>query len=90
MLDPGFSSRGRPLHRPLRGKAPALEIVGGGAKRQGHVETRLDQTVHCLEHFRIRHPEIEICIDGTDRLVDLARDDADVALRYCPGGYNRV
>ncbi|PHQ69201.1 MAG: transcriptional regulator [Sneathiella sp.] len=41
-----------------------------------------------LEHFRRRHPEIEIRIDGTDRLVDLARGDADVALRYGPGGYN--
>ena len=43
-----------------------------------------------LEQFRSRHPEIEIRIDGTDRLVDLARDDADVALRYGPGGYKGV
>ena len=43
-----------------------------------------------LEHFRSKHPDIEIRIDGTDRLVDLARDDADVALRYGPGGYNGV
>lgn len=40
-----------------------------------------------LEHFRSRHPDIEIRIDGTDRLVDLARDNVDVALRYGPGGY---
>jgi LysR family glycine cleavage system transcriptional activator len=43
-----------------------------------------------LEHFRRRHPDIEIRIDGTDRLVDLARDDADVALRLGPGGYSGV
>jgi len=43
-----------------------------------------------LEHFRSRHPDIEIRIDGTDRLVDLARDDADVAVRYGPGGYKGV
>jgi len=43
-----------------------------------------------LEHFRRRHPDIEIRIDGTDRLVDLARDDADVAIRYGAGGYNGV
>ena len=43
-----------------------------------------------LERFRSRHPNIEIRIDGTDRLVDLARDDADVALRYGPGGYQGV
>ena len=43
-----------------------------------------------LERFRIRHPDIEIRIDGTDRRVDLTRDDADVALRYGPGGYKGV
>ena len=43
-----------------------------------------------LEHFRRRHPDIEIRIDGTDRRVDLARDAADVAVRYGPGGYKGV
>jgi len=43
-----------------------------------------------LERFRSQHPDIEIRIDGTDRLVDLARGDADVALRYGPGGYSGV
>lgn len=43
-----------------------------------------------LERFRSRHPDIEIRIDGTDRRVDVARDDADVALRYGPGGYSGV
>ena len=43
-----------------------------------------------LEKFRSRHPDIEIRIDGTDRLVDLRRDNADVAIRYGPGGYNGV
>ncbi len=35
-----------------------------------------------LERFRSRQPEIEIRIDGTDRLVDVARGEADVAVRY--------
>ena len=43
-----------------------------------------------LEDFRMRHPEIEIRIDGTDRRVDVARGDADVAIRYGPGGYEGV
>jgi len=43
-----------------------------------------------LERFRRRHPEIEIRIDGTDRRVDLLRDEVDVALRYGPGGYEGV
>ena len=43
-----------------------------------------------LERFRRRHPDIEIRIDGTDRRVDLARDNTDVAVRYGPGGYHGV
>ncbi len=43
-----------------------------------------------LENFRKRYPEIEVRIDGTDQLVDLVRDPADVAIRYGPGGYNGV
>ena len=43
-----------------------------------------------LERFRSRHPEIEIRLDGTDRRVDVAHGEADVALRYGPGGYTGV
>ena len=43
-----------------------------------------------LEHFRRQHRDIEIRIDGTDRLADLARDDVDVAIRYGAGGYSGV
>ncbi|MEM1391521.1 MAG: LysR substrate-binding domain-containing protein, partial [Pseudomonadota bacterium] len=40
--------------------------------------------------FRRQHPEIEVRIDGTDRLVDIAGGEADVAIRYGPGGYTDV
>ncbi|MEM1383531.1 MAG: transcriptional regulator GcvA [Pseudomonadota bacterium] len=43
-----------------------------------------------LERFRCKHPEIEIRLDGTDRRVDVARGEADMALRYGPGGYEGV
>jgi len=43
-----------------------------------------------LENFRRKHPEIEIRLDGTDRLVDFARDNIDVGIRYGPGGYSGV
>lgn len=43
-----------------------------------------------LDRFRSRYPDIEIRIDGTDRLVNVARGDADVAVRYGPGGYKGV
>ncbi|MEO0328239.1 MAG: transcriptional regulator GcvA [Pseudomonadota bacterium] len=43
-----------------------------------------------LDRFHGLHPEIEIRIDGTDRLVDMRHGDADVAVRYGPGGYAGV
>lgn len=43
-----------------------------------------------LDRFRRRHPDIEVRIDGTDRLVDVAGGEADVAIRYGPGGYSNV
>lgn len=43
-----------------------------------------------LDRFRRQHPEIEVRIDGTDRLVDIAQGEADVAIRYGPGGYKNL
>ena len=43
-----------------------------------------------LDKFRRQHPEIELRIDGTDRLIDLTRGEADLAIRYGPGGYGGV
>ena len=43
-----------------------------------------------LDRFRRQHPGVEIRIDGTDRLIDVAGGDADVAIRYGPGGYSDV
>jgi LysR family glycine cleavage system transcriptional activator len=43
-----------------------------------------------LDRFRRQNPEIEVRIDGTDRLVDIAGGEADVAIRYGPGGYTDV
>ena len=40
-----------------------------------------------LDCFFRQHPEIEVRIDGTDRVVDVTKGDADVAIRYGPGGY---
>lgn len=35
-----------------------------------------------LEDFRSRHPNISVLIDSSQQIVDLARADADVAIRY--------
>ncbi|MEM7669487.1 MAG: transcriptional regulator GcvA [Pseudomonadota bacterium] len=43
-----------------------------------------------LDRFRREHPDIEIRIDGTDRLVDVRVAEADVAIRYGAGAYSGV
>lgn len=43
-----------------------------------------------LDRFRRQYPDIEVRIDGTDRLVDIASGQADFAIRYGPGGYTGV
>ncbi|MEM1410343.1 MAG: transcriptional regulator GcvA [Pseudomonadota bacterium] len=43
-----------------------------------------------LDSFRQKWPEIDLRIDGTDRLVDLRTGEADVAIRYGPGNYDGV
>jgi LysR family transcriptional regulator, glycine cleavage system transcriptional activator len=40
-----------------------------------------------LERFRARHPEFDIRIDASDRLVDFHRGDVDLAIRYGAGEY---
>jgi LysR family transcriptional regulator, glycine cleavage system transcriptional activator len=40
-----------------------------------------------LGRFRRLHPEIEFMIDATDRIVDLGREEVDVALRYGAGSW---
>ncbi|THF61996.1 LysR substrate-binding domain-containing protein [Pseudothauera rhizosphaerae] len=36
-----------------------------------------------LRDFQRRHPEAEVRIDASNRMKDLAREDIDLALRYC-------
>jgi LysR family glycine cleavage system transcriptional activator len=40
-----------------------------------------------LERFRARHPAIDLRIDASMRMVDLAREDVHVGLRYGGGNY---
>ena len=40
-----------------------------------------------LDRFRAAHPDIDLRIDATDRLVDFARENADVGIRYGAGDY---
>jgi DNA-binding transcriptional LysR family regulator len=36
-----------------------------------------------LRHFQSEHPEVDVRISTTNRIVDLAHEDIDLALRYC-------
>jgi LysR family glycine cleavage system transcriptional activator len=40
-----------------------------------------------LERFLVRHPELDVRLDATTRLVDFSREDVDVAVRYGSGEY---
>lgn len=40
-----------------------------------------------LPHFRAAHPDIDVRIDVSERLVDFGQDDADVAIRFGNGNY---
>jgi DNA-binding transcriptional LysR family regulator len=37
-----------------------------------------------LAAFRARHPQVEVYVSADDRVVDLARGDVDIAVRYLP------
>ena len=40
-----------------------------------------------LARFRERHPEIDVRLQANDQLIDFARDDVDLAIRYGRGRY---
>jgi LysR family glycine cleavage system transcriptional activator len=43
--------------------------------------------IHRLGRFQAAHPDIDVVLDASPRLVDLARDEADLAIRYGQGGW---
>ena len=43
-----------------------------------------------LERFRVREPDIDVLIDSSANLADLARGDADIAIRFGAGADSKV
>jgi len=43
--------------------------------------------IHRLGRFHADHPDLDVVLDSTSRLVDLMRDEADLAIRYGQGGW---
>jgi DNA-binding transcriptional LysR family regulator len=73
----------------LESFAAAAERARGGTRSPG---LTLSTTVSFaslwviprLATFRARHPDVEVYVSADDRVVDLARGDVDVAVRYLP------
>ena len=72
--------------------ARAVERIGGtGRGRTLTVSTGLSFAakwlVPRLDRYRRLHPGIDIRLDATEQLVDFAREEVDVAVRFGPGIY---
>jgi len=73
----------------LEALAAAADRVRGGTRAPG---LTLSTTVSFaslwiiprLATFRARHPDVEVYVSADDRLVDLARGDVDIVVRYLP------
>ena len=88
-----LTSAGAAFHREvtvaLESFAAAAERARGGTRSPG---LTLSTTVSFaslwviprLATFRARHPDVEVYVSADDRVVDLARGDVDVAVRYLP------
>jgi len=75
--------------RRLRSVAAAARTPAGGRLVTVSIAPSLASRwlIPRIQHFHDRHPGFELRIDARAQLVDLRRDDVDVALRYGPGGY---
>ena len=88
-LTPIGSAFHRDVTEGLETLAAGAERARGGTRAPG---LTLSTTVSFaslwiiprLATFRARHPDVEVYVSADDRLVDLARGDVDVVVRYLP------
>jgi DNA-binding transcriptional LysR family regulator len=88
-LTPAGAAFHRDIVAALNAIAGAAEAARGAVRAPG---VTLSTTVSFaslwviprLANFRERHPDAEVYISADDRLVDLARGEVDVAVRYLP------
>jgi len=91
-----LSATGQALLPPL---TDAFDRLLEGVDQVRHADARRPLTVSVapsfgakwlvprLERLREAHPDLDVRIDANARVVDLEREDIDVALRYGPGDY---
>jgi len=88
-LTPAGAAFHREVTDLLRLLADAADRVRAGTRSPG---LTLSTTVSFaslwiiprLANFRARHPDVEVYVSADDRVVDLARGDVDIAVRYLP------
>lgn len=88
-LTPAGAAFHRDVTDALESLVAATDRAHGGARSPG---LTLSTTVSFaslwiiprLATFRARYPDVEVYVSADDRVVDLARGDVDVAVRYLP------
>ncbi|MEP6677830.1 MAG: LysR substrate-binding domain-containing protein, partial [Betaproteobacteria bacterium] len=88
-LTPAGAAFHRAAGDALASIAAAADVVRGRVAPRG---VTLSTTVSFaslwiiprLSRFRAEHPEVEVYVSADDRVVDIARGDVDVAIRYLP------
>jgi DNA-binding transcriptional LysR family regulator len=98
-----LTEAGRHFHQAasdaLRLLQDAVVRVRGGGGRRFTLSTTIGFAslwlIPRLNDFRSQHPDVDIRIDANNRLIDLAREEVDVAIRYCtpelaPAGARRL
>ncbi len=86
-LTPAGAAFHRAVTEKLRDLAAAADVVRAGERGPGlTVSTTVSFAalwlIPRLPTFRAAHPAVEVYVSADDRLVDLARGDVDVAVRY--------
>ncbi len=88
-----LTALGAAFHRDvtdvLESIAAAAERARGATRAPGLTLSTTDSfaslwVIPRLATFRERHPQVEVYVSADDRVVDLARGDVDVAVRYLP------
>lgn len=76
--------------------AAATESMSGRRRRRQRLAVSVEPSLAALwlvprlGRFTAANPEIELVLDSTDRLVDFARNEADVGIRYGRGSWPGV
>ena len=86
-----LTEAGRHFHQAATDALRLLQDAAGRIRGGGGRRLTLSTTIGFaslwliprLNDFRARHPDIDIRIDANNRLIDLAREEVDVAIRYC-------